>query len=342
VPGELTGISSGKEGMEWDSIVRKHLLNSGVTLCMSHYSRRFQTSSVSHRITVPSLQARKLSLTGSTYHMAEPRIVALTAYDFSSARVIDEAGVDIVLVGDSLANLIQGLETTLPVTLDEMIYHARCVVRAVEQALVIGDLPFLSYQISPEQALQSAGRFIKEAGVGAVKLEGGQAVLAQVEKIVSAGIPVMGHLGLTPQSVLAMGGYRVQGRTHRAAGMLSTEQEICEAAEQLVRAGIFSLVLEGVPEALGKKLSETLPVPVIGIGAGRFCDGQILVTHDMLGLGSAEIPRFVRSYAQLGEQMRSAVQTYAEDVRERRFPAKAEVYSPIDTPELSDGVNHEH
>lgn len=280
-------------------------------------------------LSFPALQSRKL-FRDLVYISADPRIVALTAYDYTSARLLDQSGeIDVLLVGDSLANIIQGHKTTLPTSLDEMIYHARCVTRGTQRALVIGDLPFLSYQISPEQALESAGRIVKEAEVHAVKLEGGKNILPQVKKIIDAGIPVVGHLGLTPQSVLAMGGFRVQGKPEKSAGMLCTHDEICEQAKELVQAGISMLVLEGVPEKLGKELTSLLPIPVIGIGAGRYCDGQILVLHDMLGLSLQEPARFVRRYADLTALTQDAVLRFAQDVRQGAFPAEQECYEPI-------------
>jgi len=242
-------------------------------------------------------------------------IVALTAYDYLFARLVDEAGVDVVLVGDSLANVVQGLETTLPVTLDDMIYHARAVVRGVQRALVVVDLPFLSYHVSVADAIRNAGRVLKESGAQAVKLEGGHAAMAEtIAALVRAGIPVMAHLGFTPQSVHALGGYRVQGRAEGEA------QRLREEARAVAAAGAFAVVLELVPGALAGELRRTLPIPTIGIGAGPDCDGQILVLHDMLGLNPDFQPKFLRRFAELGDAVRQAVAEYAAAVRRREYP----------------------
>jgi len=242
------------------------------------------------------------------------KIVALTAYDHPSARILDESGVDIVLVGDSAANVVLGYASTLPVTMTEMLVLTAAVSRGVQRAMVVADMPFMSYQVSPAQALENAGRFVKEAGAGGVKLEGGLRSLAAIETILAAGIPVMGHLGLTPQSHLALGGYRVQGREPAAAARL------VEEAQALAAAGVFAIVLEGIPWTLAKQVSAAVAVPTIGIGAGEHCDGQVLVLHDMLGFGEGGLS-FVKRYGELEAALRAAVGAYAEDVRAGRFPA---------------------
>ena len=243
----------------------------------------------------------------------------LTAYDFSFARIFDEAGIDVLLVGDSLGNVVQGLENTLPVTLDEAIYHTRLVARAARRALVVGDMPFGSYQVSPEDALRSAIRFLKEGGAHAVKLEGGTAVAPTVERIVAAEIPVMGHVGLTPQAVHRMGGYRVQGRSEAGA------ERVLEAALAVEAAGAFAVVLEGMPASLATEITRALRIPTIGIGAGPGCDGQVLVMHDLLGL-SDWTPSFVKQYANLGSLASQAARRFAEEVDTGKFPAEEHCY----------------
>jgi 3-methyl-2-oxobutanoate hydroxymethyltransferase len=247
-------------------------------------------------------------------------IVVVTAYDFPTARLADEAGVDVVLVGDSLGTVVLGYDSTLPVTLEDMLHHCRAVTRARTAALVVGDMPFMSYQVSAEQAIASAGRLVQEAGVDAVKLEGGERVVPAVRRIVDAGIPVMGHLGLTPQSVLAFGGYRVQARAE------AEQERLLREARMLEQAGCFALVLEGIPAALGAAVSAALAIPTIGIGAGPACDGQVLVSHDLLGYFLGHQPRFVRRYAELADTVREAFRRYAGDVRERKFPSETESY----------------
>jgi 3-methyl-2-oxobutanoate hydroxymethyltransferase len=242
-------------------------------------------------------------------------ITMLTAYDFATAQAIDRAGLDTILVGDSLGMVVLGYENTLPVTMAEMLHHCRAVARGVTSAMVIGDMPFLSYQITPEEALRNAGRFLQEAGMDAVKLEGGRERRAAVEAIVGAGIPVMGHLGLTPQSVHQLGGFRPQARQASAATRL------LEDARILQEAGCFALVLESIPGRLGKLVSERLEIPTIGIGAGVGCDGQVLVTHDLLGLFDRFTPKFVRKYADLHSVMAQAFTAYKSDVEQRAFPA---------------------
>jgi 3-methyl-2-oxobutanoate hydroxymethyltransferase len=250
------------------------------------------------------------------------KIVALTAYDYTMARLVDDAGVDLILVGDSLGNVIQGLDSTIPVTLEEIIYHSRAVRRAISRPHLVGDMPFMSYQVSSEKALENAGRLMKEGGVQSIKLEGGRDVAPAVTLMTRAGIPVMGHLGLTPQSVHTLGGYRVQGRDDEAA------RTILEDARILQDAGIYALVLECVPERLAKEITNALEIPTIGIGAGRHCDGQILVMHDMLGLNQEFKPRFVRRFAELGAEAVAAFEDYAASVREGSFPNAEETFDP--------------
>ena len=263
-------------------------------------------------VTVPSLRSRKRR------DGAEP-IVMVTAYDEPGARIIDEAGVDLLLVGDTLAMTVLGHEDTLHVTIDDMCHHVAAVARARPKCLVIGDMPWLSYHVSKEETIRNAAALVR-AGAHAVKLEGGRARLGAVEAIVSAEIPVMGHLGLTPQSVLAMGGFRVQGRSVAAA------EALLGAAKSLTEAGCFAMVLEGVPDVVGAAVTDAIDVPTIGIGAGPGCDGQVLVFHDLLGLGRAPVAKFVRQYAQLGRLATDAVAAFAADVRSGRFPSDAETY----------------
>ncbi|MFQ5514671.1 MAG: 3-methyl-2-oxobutanoate hydroxymethyltransferase [Myxococcota bacterium] len=262
------------------------------------------------RVTAPSLTRRKRD---------GEKIVMLTAYDYPFARILDRAGVDVLLVGDSLATVVQGQPTTLPVTLDEMIYHTRMVARAATRSLVVGDLPFGSYR-DASHALESACRMVQEGGAHAVKLEGGERVVEQVEAITRLDVPVMGHIGLTPQSVHRMGGYRVQGRGERGRSQLRRD------ARTLQEAGVFALVLEGIPAPLAAEITAELRIPTLGIGAGRGCDGQVLVLHDLLGLGLEPPPRFAREYVNLAEIVERAAQMYAEDVRQQKFPADHESY----------------
>src|SRR6266567_5578517 len=245
------------------------------------------------------------------------RIVMLTAYDATMARLFDRAGVDLLLVGDSLGNVILGFDTTIPVTLDAMIHHTRAVTRGTNRALVVADMPFLTYQVSPEQAMQNAARLFQEGGVAAVKLEGGSPVAKTVRRLTAAGLPVMGHVGLTPQHVHQLGGMRQQARSDEAA------QELITDALALEDAGVFALVIEGVPDAVAEVVTSRLRIPTIGIGAGPHCDGQVLVSYDLLGLFDAFVPAFVKQYAQLGELIESAVKNYADDVRQGAFPQPA-------------------
>ncbi len=250
-------------------------------------------------------------------------IPVLTCYDWSMARLLGFADLPVLLVGDSLGNVIEGHESTIPVRLEAMIHHAAAVVRARPKSLVVVDLPFLTYQVSPGQALASAGRVVQESGADAVKLEGGRRSAEAVRRIVEAGIPVMGHLGLTPQSVLEFGGYRLQGRG-------SEGERLLEDAAILEQAGAFSIVLEKIPADLARRVRDKVAVPVIGIGAGPHCDGQVLVLHDMLGLVPSFCPRFVKRYAELGEAVQEAVTRYANEVREGVFPGPEHTYDGKD------------
>ena len=243
-------------------------------------------------------------------------IAVLTGYDYPTALALDQAGIDAILVGDSLGMVVLGYENTLPVTMEEMLHHCRAVARGARTALLIGDMPFMSYQVSKEEAVQNAGRFLQQGGMEAVKLEGGRERLDAIRAILGAGIPVMGHLGLTPQSVNLLGGFRPQGRTAIAAGRL------LEDALLLEEAGCFSLVLESVPARLAEMISKRLAIPTIGIGAGAGCDGQVLVSHDILGLFDRFTPKFVRQYADLHTAMQTAFTSYIADVQNRNFPAQ--------------------
>ncbi|NJW51298.1 3-methyl-2-oxobutanoate hydroxymethyltransferase [Salinimicrobium oceani] len=248
------------------------------------------------------------------------KISMLTAYDFSMAKIIDGAGIDVILVGDSASNVMAGHETTLPITLDQMIYHAASVVRAVDRALVVVDLPFGSYQSDPKEALRSAIRIMKESGGHAVKLEGGKEIKDSVKRILNAGIPVMGHLGLTPQSIYKFGTYTVRAKEDAEAEKLKAD------ALMLEKAGCFALVLEKVPAKLAKEVAESLTIPVIGIGAGNGVDGQVLVVHDMIGMTHEFNPRFLRRYLDLYSEMTKAFEQYRDDVKSRDFPSDEEQY----------------
>ncbi|MDF1800271.1 MAG: 3-methyl-2-oxobutanoate hydroxymethyltransferase [Planctomycetota bacterium] len=248
------------------------------------------------------------------------RIAALTAYDYLMAVALDESGIDVILVGDSAAMVVQGRHTTVPVTLDQMLYHSQVVAKGVERALVVGDLPFMSYQVNSDDALRSAGRMVQEAMVEAVKMEGGAVIIPTVKRVVEVGIPVMGHLGLTPQSIHKFGTYKVRATEPEEAA------ELREDALRLQDAGAFAIVIEKVPAELAAEITESLEIPVIGIGAGGGCDGQILVSHDMLGLYTQFHPRFVRRYAELGTAMRGAFEAYVADVRDGDFPSADEAY----------------
>ncbi len=259
------------------------------------------------KVTTLSLREKK--------RRGEP-ITMLTAYDYATAQAVDRAGFDVILVGDSLGMVVLGYANTLPVTMEEMLHHCRAVARGVRFALLVGDMPFLSYQVSVPEAVRNAGRFLQEGGMEAVKLEGGRERLEAVRAIVEAGIPVMGHLGLTPQSVHQLGGFRAQGTTVEAA------RRLLEDAHLLQEAGCFSLVLESVPGRLAEMVSRQLDIPTIGIGAGPGCDGQVLVTHDLLGLFDRFTPRFARKYADLHAEMARAFAAFKEDVQRRRFPTQ--------------------
>ena len=262
------------------------------------------------KVTVPAIQARK----------GGPKIKMVTAYDAPSARIADRAGADMILVGDTLAHVVLGYDDTLPATVDVMIHHTAAVARAKPGALIVGDMPWLSYHVSVEEAVRNAGRFIREGRAECVKLEGGRKRLAVIEAILAAEIPVMGHLGLTPQSIHVMGGYRVQGKRAEAARELVTD------AHALVAAGVFAIVLEGVPDVLAQIVTQEVPVPTIGIGAGPHCDGQVLVYHDVLGLYDGRVPKFVRQYAHLANVATEALQGFFADVQAGTFPSDAESY----------------
>jgi len=245
------------------------------------------------------------------------KITMLTAYDFPFGRMVDTCGVDMILVGDSLGNVVQGQSSTLPVTMDQMIYHTGMVTRATQRALVVGDMPFMSYQADVREAIMNAGRFLKEAGAAAVKLEGGAAVSKTIRAISEAGIPVQAHIGLTPQSVHQLGGFKVQ----------RDEERLLADAHEVQEAGAFSVVLEGIPTEIAKKITESVRIPTIGIGAGIHCDGQVLVLHDLLGLNEGHVPKFVKQYAQLAQDARRGIEGFVSEVRQGQFPTKAHSYS---------------
>ncbi len=257
------------------------------------------------RVTVPEIVQSK----------GVRKLTMVTAYDYLTARWVDKSGIDMILVGDSLAMVMLGHADTLAVTMEEMLHHARAVVKGVSRALVIGDMPFMSYQVGVEQAVMNAGRFMKEAGVQAVKLEGGATVVSQIEAIVKAGIPVQGHLGLTPQSVAQLGGFKVQGKTAESA------KRLIDDAMALEDAGCFSIVLEAIPSPVAEMITSKVNIPTIGIGAGPHCDGQVLVLHDMVGLYDRFTPRFVKKYADLGNEMLSALKKFKEEVENGIFPS---------------------
>jgi 3-methyl-2-oxobutanoate hydroxymethyltransferase len=264
------------------------------------------------KVTVPAIRARK---------GGEP-LVMVTAYDFTMARLLDDGGVDMMLVGDSLGMVVQGHDTTLPVTLDEICYHGRAVARGARRAHVVGDMPFMSFQVSPAQALENAGRMLKEGGFESVKLEGGMEVAETVRRVVAAGIPVMGHIGLTPQSVHAMGGFKVQGKREDDAARLLRD------ARALEQAGCFSIVLEAIPPDLAAEISASVSVPTIGIGAGSACDGQVLVCYDLLGMYREVTPKFAKRFAEVGDAIVGATRDYVTEVRARTFPTAAHAFKP--------------
>jgi len=263
------------------------------------------------RVRVPDLMARKTAGSPTTN-----KITVITGYDFSMARLLDRAGVDIILVGDSLGSVVQGETTTIPVTLEQMAYHSRCVTRGTEYALVVGDMPFLSYQTSPERAIESAGRLMKEGGVAAVKLEGGIHIAPTIARIVQMDIPVMGHVGLTPQSYHRMGGYKMQGMH---GGGVGRRERVIEDALAVQAAGAFAVVLECIPADLAREVTAQLHIPTIGIGAGPGCDGQVLVCADMFGF-QERAPSFAKRYAEVGRTIEEAAKTYIEEVRSGAFP----------------------
>ena len=270
------------------------------------------------KATVPDIRNRKSRLVSSS--TAPARITCLTAYDYPTARLLDDAGVDILLVGDSLGMVVLGYENTLPVTMEEMLHHTRAVRRGTRRALVVADMPYGSYHTEFAESLRSALRFVKEGGAEAVKIEGGERRLELIARLVEAEIPVMGHVGLTPQSLNALGGFKVQGKTAEAAKQLLRDAHAVEAA------GAFSIVLESVPRELAARITQELSIPTIGIGAGPDCDGQVLVIHDILGLTLNGTPKFARRYANLAAEITRAAGEYCEDVRSGRFPSDAESY----------------
>lgn len=267
------------------------------------------------KMTIPQIKNKKLN---------QHPITMLTAYDFPSARLIDKAGVDIILVGDSLAMTVMGYPSTLSVTMDEMIHHCKMVARGTEKALLIGDMPFMSYQTGKTDAIRNAGRFLKEGGMEGVKLEGGVVVRDTIKAIVDCEIPVMGHIGLTPQSVTKLGGYRVQGKTAVAA------QQLISDAIALQEAGCFAIVLEAVPASVAKIISSEISIPTIGIGAGKYCDGQVLVYHDLLGMYHLKTPKFVKQYADLNKIITEAVSQYCKDVKQGKFPSDIHSFKMLD------------
>jgi 3-methyl-2-oxobutanoate hydroxymethyltransferase len=269
-----------------------------------------EESNMADKISVPQVRARK----------GGPKLTMVTAYDAPTARIVDAAGVDIILVGDSVANAVLGYDDTLAVDLDVMIHHTAAVARTEPNALVVGDMPWMSYHISVDDTVRNAGRLVREGGAEAVKLEGGRKRVPVVEAILSAEIPVMGHLGLTPQSVHAMGGYRVQGKGSEAA------KELLADAHDLADAGVFALVLEGIPDVLAQLITKEVSVPTIGIGAGEYTDGQVLVFHDVLGMHNDRVPKFVRKYANLFDDAVAALQKYVTDVQSGAFPGDEESY----------------
>ena len=267
------------------------------------------------------------------------RIAAITSYDFLSTRIIDGSGVDLILVGDSLGMVILGYDNTLPVTMEQVVHHLKAVSRAKPKAMVAGDLPFMSYQASVEDAVRNAGRLVKDGGAECVKLEGGERYVPVVEAILKASIPVLGHLGLTPQSLHEFGGYKVQGKDDTSAERLYND------ALSLERAGCFAIVLECIPWQLAKRISESVSIPTIGIGAGPYCDGQVLVIHDMLGIHEQPLPRFVKKYEEIGARMRGAVAKYVEEVKDGSFPTVRHSYSAGNggarNPKESNGKGHD-
>jgi 3-methyl-2-oxobutanoate hydroxymethyltransferase len=272
-----------------------------------------ESGAPARRMSVPDILARK---------GAGPPLAMVTAYDFTMARLVDEAGVDVILVGDSLGMVVQGLENTLPVTLEEVCYHGRAVARARPRAHLVGDMPFMSYQVSPAQAVESAGELMKHGSFESVKLEGGADLAEHVSRIVGAGIPVMGHLGLQPQMVHALGGFKMQGRGRSAAAKILSD------ARALERAGVYAIVLEAIPPDVAEQVTRTVGVPTIGIGAGPKCDGQVLVCFDMLGMSRGHAPKFAKRYDEIGDAIVGAVGRYVEEVRSGAFPGPEHTFQP--------------
>ncbi|HEY3822600.1 MAG TPA: 3-methyl-2-oxobutanoate hydroxymethyltransferase [Polyangiaceae bacterium] len=277
------------------------------------------------KVTAPDVRARK----------GGPALAMVTAYDFTMARLLDEAGVDLLLVGDSLGMVVQGMANTLPVTLDEIAYHARAVARAAGRAHVVGDMPFMSYQVSSTQAVESAGKLVKDGACESVKLEGGEDFADHVWRIVRAGVPVMGHVGLMPQSVHALGGFKVQGRGDGG------EARVLADARALEEAGAYAIVLEAIPPDLAAKVTASVGVPTIGIGAGPRCDGQVLVCSDLLGMGRGHSPKFAKAYAQLGDAIVAATRRYVDEVQSGAFPSEEHSYKPNREPESGPRVSEQ-
>ncbi len=282
------------------------------------------------KVTVPAIRSRKARLGKNESADGATPIAMVTAYDYTMARLVDEAGVDMILVGDSLGMVVQGLQNTIPVTLEEICYHGRAVARGVARAHIVGDMPFLSYQVSPTQAVESAGRMFKEGMFESVKLEGGEAFAEHVHRLVRAGIPVVGHVGLTPQSVHALGGFKVQGRGDDAA------EQVIRDARAVEAAGAFCIVLEAIPPDVAERVTEAVSVPTIGIGAGAACDGQVLVCTDLLGMSRGPSPKFAKRFAELGDAAVSAFRAYVRDVQSGEFPGPEHSYKPnrvVDEPQ---------
>ncbi len=277
------------------------------------YSSGSSPTAIPKKVTAPEVRARKGS---------GPSLAMVTAYDFTMARLVDEAGVDLILVGDSLGMVVQGLPNTMPVTLDEIAYHSRAVARAAARAHVVGDMPFMSYQVSPTQAVESAGKLVKDGAVESVKLEGGEDFAEHVWRIVRAGVPVMGHVGLMPQSVHALGGFKVQGRGDQGASKVLAD------AKAIEEAGAYALVLEAIPPDVAAEVTRAVSIPTIGIGAGPGCDGQVLVCTDLLGMSRGHAPKFAKRYAELGDAIVAATRRYVDEVRSGAFPSAEQSYKP--------------
>jgi 3-methyl-2-oxobutanoate hydroxymethyltransferase len=283
------------------------------------------------KVTAPGILARK-SLSQNNSAVTHPRITCLTAYDYPSARLLDEAGVDVILVGDSVGMAVLGYDSTLPVTLDDILHHIRAVRRGTRRALLVADMPYGSYHVSLEESVRNAVRLVKEGGAEAVKVEGGERRIELIARLIEAEIPVMGHVGLTPQSINSLGGFHVQGKSAEASRQIERDARAAEAA------GAFAVVLESMPRELAARVTAQLRIPTIGIGAGPDCDGQILVFHDLLGLTAGHVPKFARRYADLGGEISRAVTAYCEDVRAGSFPSDAESYHAPGTPQAPEAV----